>query len=424
MSKRSEIERVVNTLHSTLPNFSNGTLSSQFQMLCISLLICISVVTGFEWPIKVVESQSKGKYVVAKRDILPGELVLIEKEPLLFYPFQQNSYKIDGIPFEYNPVFGLYSAAKSINSPSKLDKILNLFGPTEGMRADFVRDIGRKYIKFVKLGGDSKFACDEDVEMLVKVNMAVKLNSFEDENGCYLFDEMCRFSHSCIANCVYCFDDKSIRCTAIKTIEEGEELTISYNSQSDFEPTHVRRYHYLSLHDFTCHCPRCDAPGDDTRQFDCVDPACKVVMMACQPLNTWSPLFPDRNYEGVEYVEPHLLPCTECHRAAPVDYQTKMFDLEAIMPQLAMSAAKTFTRLMSAKLPVPDCERVLHEIASYNLPRRHLLVEAVLQVKLMLLNSVQLARGGAETVDQEHSTAQECIDILQKVNLYPRQELL
>ncbi len=50
--------------------------------------------------------------------------------------------------------------------------------------------------------------------------------------------------------------------------------------------------------------------------------------MACQPISKEVPLN-NLPYTGVEYVEPHLLPCTVCHRPASQAYQAKMFELEA-----------------------------------------------------------------------------------------------
>lgn len=46
--------------------------------------------------------------------------------------------------------------------------------------------------------------------------------------------------------------------------------------KDDYNPIHVRRQMYLKMKEFTCHCPRCDAVGDDTRQFDCVDLPARV----------------------------------------------------------------------------------------------------------------------------------------------------
>jgi hypothetical protein len=70
--------------------------------------------------------------------------------------------------------------------------------------------------------------------------------------------------------------------------------------------------------------PRCDAPGDDTRQFH----SCRGRLYACHPLYKDPLPLPTMVYTGVEYVEPHLLPCTVCQRSPPLEYQTRTFKLE------------------------------------------------------------------------------------------------
>ena len=85
--------------------------------------------------------------------------------------------------------------------------------------------------------------------------------------------------------------------------------------------------------DFTCHCARCDNPADDTRQFSCFDVKCTGQHYACQPINKDPLLQRYLHYTGVEYVEPHLLPCTLCNRTPPAEYQQRMFALENSLPE-------------------------------------------------------------------------------------------
>ena len=298
-----------------------------------------------------------------------------------------------------------------------MNKILNLFGPTEGPRAEFIRDIGRRYMQNLNCNASVQSICDKELDLLVKVNMVVKLNTFEDEKGCYLFDEMSRFSHSCTANCAYRVKDHAIRCMAVKHIQEGEELTISYNLQRDSQPTHERRYSYHFLHGFTCHCPRCDAIGDDTRQFDCFDPACKGVMMVHQPLNTWALPFPNCTYTGVDYVKPHLLPCSVCHRPAPADYQAEMFELENMIPDFAAHLNEKLFFCNSARLPVQNWEFVLDEIDNFKLPRRHMMTKMILSMTLFLLDHLHHHQGDV-VAERKRRAAQELIELV--INVFPQ----
>ena len=56
--------------------------------------------------------------------------------------------------------------------------------------------------------------------------------------------------------------------------------------------------------------------------------------MVHQPLGKDSIFVNMSAYEGVTYVEPHLLPCTVCHKKAPADYEARMLAMENRLPAL------------------------------------------------------------------------------------------
>eukprot|EP01032_Pedospumella_encystans_P008730 gene8730-10331_t len=107
----------------------------------------IGAVPGIEGPIKIDESLSKGKYVVAQRDIMPGELVMEEKEPIL--SFLPNSVvNLDDSSDLTTAWFAGFVAVKTLTSPGKRDKILTFFGPVEGLSGENLRGIaGNMYMK-------------------------------------------------------------------------------------------------------------------------------------------------------------------------------------------------------------------------------------------------------------------------------------
>ena len=345
----------------------------------------IDAVPGIEGPIKIDESLLKGKYVVAQRDIMPGELVMEEKEPIL--SFSPNSVvNLNDSSDLTSAWFAGFVAVKTLTSPSKLEKILNLFGPVEGLSGENLRGLARTMYMIVPGSTLRKPFSEEDVELFVKVSSILKFNAFQNEGNWLLFDYITRLSHSCAANCEYHIDGEVCRCFAAKLIKTGEEVTIAYNTSRDLEPTHERRHKYLERKEFTCHCLRCDAIGDDTRQFDCVDPACKGVMMVHQPINKERLRGTDVTYTGVEYVEPHLLPCTVCHRAAPADYQSKILALETEMPSLAARFEAEQQRcLADLHTPADTWEALVQQIDRCKLPRRHMLMKPILDVQLSAL---------------------------------------
>jgi hypothetical protein len=156
----------------------------------------------------------------------------------------------------------------------------------------------------------------------------------------------------------------------------GEDLTFSYVGGRVYEPTHVRRARYMVTKGFTCHCPRCDALGDNTRQFNCLDTRCQGSHLVCQPINC-DPLPPGYAYDGVEYVEPHLLPCTVCHRNAPMAYQDAMFQQEARLP-LELSRIGSQVQRASRMQLIP----LIEETFDLLIPRCHVLNLTARDVRL------------------------------------------
>jgi hypothetical protein len=220
----------------------------------------------------------------------------------------------------------------------------------------------------------------EEVEIFMKLSIVMN-NSLGFDGGTALFAGMTNVVHSCDANCHYIISQNpvTIRCRALRHIAAGETLTFSLHPERNLQPIHERRQEYLEESHFTCHCPRCDAPGDDTRQFDCFDPACKGVMIVCQPINNTVIALPELQYTGVEYVEPHLLPCTVCNGAAPIDYQAKMFLLETKLPALA---EKCTSAREKARRDVMQSKTLQDKILSMKLPLRHALCLPIHKVLL------------------------------------------
>jgi hypothetical protein len=183
-----------------------------------------------------------------------------------------------------------------------------------------------------------------------------------------VFEQASRLQHSCYNNCVKRDTANGIfTCRAVRNINAGEELTISYVEKRVYEPTHIRRARYMTAKGFTCHCPRCDALGDDTRRFNCFDARCQGSHLVCQPINC-DPLPPGYTYDGVEYVEPHLLPCTACQRSPPLPYQAAMFQLEARLPIELSRIERQIQRATRIQL-LP----LFEEVFDLLLPRGHVL---------------------------------------------------
>ena len=398
-------------------------LSFSPAMLSLIFITLIAVTASFEVPYEIVESRSRGKFVVAKRDILPGELVLEEKEPLMYFTEESVNQRTAFMPHDVATFTTAYSTFKKLPAFQR-NRIETLYAPMDRPITVSLHVIASN-MRYVSPGATKpQLFCRDDTDMFVKASTLVRFNSFPSEGGHYLFDDMSRFSHSCAANCAYIIAGHVCKCYAVVPIKAGEELTISYREDRDFEPTHERRARYAGGKEFTCHCPRCDAFGDDTRQFDCFDHACKGVMMVHQPLSN-EPVTENRySYEGVEYVEPHLLPCTLCHCAAPAEYQAKMLALEKKLPALTRIVTNRMYRFIKNwDTPVESWESLLREMERYKLPRRHMMVKTISEAKLTVLDNIHRLRG-AGIIERKRRAALECIESVQNIFPQPKRKLV
>ena len=335
----------------------------------------------------IVETERRGKIAVAARDILPGELIVQEDKPLLSYT---QGFLSQQIACNQNSgmIMAAYNTFVDFLSPAEKEKVLTLFGPTKGFNAENVRKAATE----MTLSNERNRKLTEDeIDVFVKVAQVVRLNMFETGDGDHaLYEELTRFSHSCRSNCMYSIRGKVLHCYARDFIKAGEELTISYVGERDVQATHVRRDRYLQAKDFTCHCPRCDAVGDDTRQFDCSYARCKGVMMVCQPINQNKTFDPTLSYSDVEYVERHLLPCTVCRRKAPAEYQQEMLALEDTLSDLATIYGQKLSDLLDARKRLDHLEPLLKEIQALKIPRRHAAALPLLKVELRTKHAIYL----------------------------------
>lgn len=174
----------------------------------------------------------------------------------------------------------------------------------------------------------------EELDVFVKVASVVRSNVFAVNDGFVIFDSqpLARMTHSCIPNCCIEIVNQVCTCRVIRPVRAGEKLNIEYSSRLRLMPIHLRRQYYLEKKGFTCHCPRCIGPSDDTRQFQCTNLSCTGSHHMCQALNQHEVCPGAGFYNCVDFAPPHLLPCTECHSSAPTDYQDLMLVREACLP--------------------------------------------------------------------------------------------
>jgi hypothetical protein len=290
--------------------------------------------------------EGKGNGIVATEAIKAGAVIHREQPLLRLTPECLEEY--NGVaPKGIDKLLAAMSFFRKQMTPEQQEKYLSLHGgQTTGPHADNLRPL----VEMLSVGGKS--LCDADKVQNIGVALVMSNNAFGTDDDVLIYETASRFCHSCESNCTYTVNGPEIVVQTLTSIQAGEELTLDYNPSRRLQPTHVRRLKWLEVKDFTCHCSRCDAPGDDTRQFHCHDPECHGRHVVCQPLNKDPLKLPALIYTGVEYVEPHLLPCTVCQRSPPLEYQTAMFKLEkkwsdALQPLPKIPAIPTFMGFFS-----------------------------------------------------------------------------
>ena len=347
---------------------------------------------------EIIETMDKGKVMIATQDMLPGTEVVQEEAIMCLPQSYIDPYKGHVPPGILEDIVAAVSFFKKHLSKQEQIQYLQLFGPTEGIKTQSFYKIANNLVHANEETGESgaPFTAEEQQEF-VRIGNIYNLNAFgNDEGNRLVFNDVSRMSHSCIPNCHADLGFKSCVVRVVTPVKAGEELTVEYNNKYCLKSTAFRRWRYQETKGFTCHCPRCSAAGDDTRQFNCFDSACKGRHYVSQALSE-IPLteLGDHYTEDVHYVPPYLLPCTVCQCNPPLQYQTDMLALET---QLTTKYEELKQRSLLFQIPRinsgPQLLNLMHDIQQLTPPPWHSLT--ILYTNLlykvqdyyMLINSI------------------------------------
>ncbi|PWY70052.1 SET and MYND domain protein [Aspergillus eucalypticola CBS 122712] len=98
-------------------------------------------------------------------------------------------------------------------------------------------------------------------EVISAMGAKLDLNSFNltnavyDRLGVYLHPYAAIFNHSCDHNAAVSFDGPNLHIKAIRPIQKGEQIFITYIDVTD--PYPIRQHNLQSRYYFTCHCSKC-----------------------------------------------------------------------------------------------------------------------------------------------------------------------
>ncbi len=152
---------------------------------------------------KIVEKEGsiRGKVMIAEKDMLPGQELLVEA-PLMFY---EDSLLQQCIPLIGENCAGLIAAYIAFRKTTleNQQKFLNLYGPMKSQSDFLVLEQKDLFMNCLQaLEGDNLFT-DEMFDIFHKVACVYKYNIFglDHNKGYAIYNDITRMGHSCLPNC-------------------------------------------------------------------------------------------------------------------------------------------------------------------------------------------------------------------------------
>lgn len=145
----------------------------------------------------------------------------------------------------------------------------------------------------------------EDLQAL----RAIRTNSVAlPDGGGAVYATTCRANHSCRPNASLCVGpDARMQLKALRCIEVGEDVLVSYIGEGDLLRPQARRQELINSWGFSCDCDRCLGP-DDARGFQCI--SCNEGIMNVElsvsggtrwgPCNCCQAVLPSEALDGAE----------------------------------------------------------------------------------------------------------------------------
>ncbi|ETV93371.1 hypothetical protein, variant [Aphanomyces invadans] len=268
--------------------------------------------------VAVLESPSKGRYVVATSTYQPGDVVFQDQafvyascngEHLLETKVPTMANLLDDAletADEYHPsmhrlfaslltamrgfdTIGEVDRAKCIlkcvtqflRHPASLDGMMALSYVNEPACVDTAQQLVHAFpAVFTQVS----------VPVLAKIIGVLNTNSHELEGigGTGLFLSACLMEHSCAPNCSFTTDGHTLWVTAIRPIEVHDAMSIDYGNLF-YRPRHERQQQLQQGYGFACVCRACTDLPDKTRAYLCRLHGCPGLVhpFPTQPFETY-----------------------------------------------------------------------------------------------------------------------------------------
>lgn len=175
----------------------------------------------------------------------------------LFNELRQKKYTVTN---QFIMLLRIYFQIQKGNKALKecVDQLISNKGLVDSKRLEFFESIAIALIKYLDLDLSKK---DEIIAEMVDLGCKIAMNAFTifgndyDAISSALYFPTNFLNHSCDPNCLVVYQRKNQRVFALRDIEEGEELTISYIEKEN--SLQKRRDLLKESYCFTCECKRC-----------------------------------------------------------------------------------------------------------------------------------------------------------------------
>ncbi|KAI8843389.1 hypothetical protein BJ741DRAFT_590726 [Chytriomyces cf. hyalinus JEL632] len=214
---------------------------------------------------KIVTTASQGKVLQSTGDFQPGNVIFQEKPLVLFTDNNQLLVQVLKSEDLYNELLQLFCPSKE-----SFDIIHNQEFFKHIKAHPFFRILSMDAFKYRMWIPNSEvdetiqklpetLRNKKDPSLIRQILLIERFNTIgltSQKDG--LFKVACRAEHSCSPNVHFMWDGSSLKCVALESIRQGQNLTYSYLPGEILERSKSKRQQHLVKYLFLCHCARCE----------------------------------------------------------------------------------------------------------------------------------------------------------------------
>ncbi|CAB4068177.1 unnamed protein product [Lepeophtheirus salmonis] len=202
--------------------------------------------------------EGRGRYMVANRDIQPGETIILETpgsfslHPKKFGTHCLNCFKISFLTMDDWGLRGFISLF--ILHCLKESGFLNDAHNTDGFNEeDFF--VGSVILRLLNVCPSN---CHDISEYITPIKDEFPVTCEKSSLGAGIYPLLAMFNHSCDPSFMRCNIENKVWCISSKTIKKGEEVFENYGMMYTMKEKEERQLILKKHYKFDCHCPACN----------------------------------------------------------------------------------------------------------------------------------------------------------------------